>query len=79
MSFFSTSHEKLIRKFIKHEVDFVLIGGHAVVSRKIDGLLFRIIDIRDLIKNKQNLNRDTEKSLIDQYDIKALTKILKSK
>ena len=31
MSFFSTSHEKLIRKFIKHEVDFVLIGGHAVV------------------------------------------------
>ena len=39
MSFFSTSHEKLIRKFIKH----------------------------------------TEKSLIDQYDIKALTKILKSK
>lgn len=157
MSFFSTSHEKLIRKFVKHRVDFVLIGGHAAIfhgvrrttsdidiliqptlkngdriitafkdlgldvstikstdflkeqvfsfgmephavdilnfskgvsvddifknsiTRKLDGLQFRIIDIRDLIQNKKKLNRDTDKSLIDEYDVRALTKILKSK
>lgn len=31
MSFFSKVHERILRKFILHGVDFVLIGGHAVV------------------------------------------------
>lgn len=28
MSFFSKVHERILRKFILHQVDFVLIGGH---------------------------------------------------
>ena len=31
MSFFSKVHERILRKFIHYGVDFVLIGGHAVV------------------------------------------------
>ena len=31
MSFFSKIHERILRKFIAHSVEFVLIGGHAVV------------------------------------------------
>lgn len=31
MSFFSKIHERILRKFINHDVDFVLIGGHAAV------------------------------------------------
>lgn len=31
MGFFSRVHERVIRKFLLHDVDFVLIGGHAVV------------------------------------------------
>jgi hypothetical protein len=157
MSFFSKVHERLLRKFIVHNVDFVLIGGHAAVfygvrrttsdidilvrptlengtrilkafkdlklevkdiqpadftieqvftfgmepdavdiltfSRgvlideifdnairaKVDTLTIRIIDIKDLLKNKESLNRSTEKSLVDQQDILALRRILKSR
>lgn len=156
MSFFSTAHERLLRKFILHDVDFILIGGHAAVYHgvrrttsdidilvrptlenakkildafkdlqlevsdiepadfekdqvftfglepdavdiltfskgvpideafknavqvKLDNLRIRIIDIRDLIKNKENLNRPSEKGLVDQQDILALKRILKS-
>lgn len=156
MSFFSTAHERLLRKFILHEVDFILIGGHAAVYHgvrrttsdidilvrptlengkkildafkdlqlevsdiepadfekdqvftfglepdavdiltfskgvpideafknavqvKLDNLRIRIIDILDLIKNKENLNRPSEKGLVDQQDILALKRILKS-
>jgi hypothetical protein len=38
-----------------------------------------IIDIRDLIKNKESLRRTGEKSHLDQYDIEVLKKILKKK
>ena len=38
-----------------------------------------IIDIRDLIKNKESLNRNGEKSLLDKYDVEVLKKILKTK
>lgn len=157
MSYFSKVHERVIRKFIVHNVDFVLIGGHAsiihgvrrttsdldilirpsrenaskvyaalnslqldltgtqeedflteqvfsfgmephsvdilnfskgvlleeifdhAVERKIDNLRIPVIDIRDLIKNKQNIaNRSTEKGLVDQQDVIALNRILKS-
>jgi hypothetical protein len=157
MSFFSHVHERLLRKFIRHNVDFVLIGGHAAVfygvrrttsdidilvrpsvenglrilrafedlkldaneitaedfandqvftfgfepdavdilnfsrgvplneifdnatTARIDDLALRIIDIKDLLRNKQNLNRSGEKNLIDQQDILALQRILKAK
>lgn len=35
-----------------------------------------IIDIRDLIRNKEQLQRNTEKSLLDKYDVEVLKKIL---
>lgn len=157
MNFFSKVHERILRKFIFHDVDFVLMGGHAAifygvrrttsdidilvrpslengtrilrafkdlkletesieaadfisdevftfgmepdavdiltVSRgvtveeifenatkaRIDDLYVRIIDIEDLLKNKENLNRSTEKNLVDQQDILALRRILKSR
>jgi len=156
MSFFSKVHERILRKFILHDVDFVLIGGHAVVfygvrrttsdidilvrptlangeqilkafkslelqsegiqasdftsehvftfgmepdavdiltssrgvsledifenaiTTRIDDLSFKIIDIRDLLKNKENIKRSEEKALVDQQDILALRRILKS-
>ncbi len=31
MSFFSKTHERLLRKFLAYDVDFVLMGGHAAV------------------------------------------------
>lgn len=156
MSYFGKVHERILRKFIAYDVDFVLMGGHAAVyygvrrttsdidilvrpnaengSRildafkslkletddlqasdfsqeqvftfgmepdavdiltfskgvsveeifrnathtKIDDLSLKIIDIRDLLKNKENLQRTSEKGLIDQQDILALRRILKS-
>jgi hypothetical protein len=157
MSFFGRVHERLLRKFIVNDVDFVLIGGHAAVfygvrrttsdidilvrptpengerilkafkelkleinglsasdfttqqvftfglepdavdiltflvgvsledifenavKARIDDLVVRIIDIKDLLKNKEKLNRSTEKNLTDQQDILALRRILKSR
>ena len=48
-------------------------------SQKIDfsGLKIPIIDIRDLIKNKESLERPGEKSHLDKYDVEVLKKILK--
>jgi hypothetical protein len=157
MSFLGKVHERILRKFLYHRVDFVLVGGHAAVfhgvrrttgdidilvwptkengvkilrafkdlkldaadiqpedfeqeqmftfgvepdavdiltfskgvslervfdnaqSKKIDDLRIDIIDIRDLIKNKESLNRSPEKNLVDQQDILALKRILKSR
>jgi predicted nucleotidyltransferase len=157
MSFFSKVHERILRKFIFHGVDFVLVGGHAAVfygvrrttsdidilvrptvengtrivrafkdlklgiedilpadftteqvftfgmepdavdlltfSRgvsiddifdnathaKLDNLTIKVIDIKDLLKNKEALDRPSEKGLVDQQDILALKRILKSR
>lgn len=157
MSFFCSTHERIVRKFLVHGVDFVLIGGHAVVfygvrrttadidilvrptlengtrilkafkdlklevhdikpsdfttdqvftfgmepeavdilnfskgvtlddifdnatTAKVDKLVLKIIDIKDLLKNKLNIKRTGEKNLVDQQDILALRRILKSK
>jgi hypothetical protein len=46
--------------------------------KKIDDLRFRLIDIRDLIRNKESLGRSAEKGLVDQQDILALRRILRS-
>jgi len=43
------------------------------------GLKIQIIDIQDLIRNKEQLSRPGEKSLLDQYDVEVLKKILKRK
>lgn len=157
MSFFSKVHERILRKFILHDVDFILVGGHAVVfygvrrttsdidilvrptiengtrilkafkslklqtediqasdfvseqvftfgmepdavdiltflkgvpldhvfknatHTKIEDIVMRIIDIRDLLKNKESIRRPDEKGLVDQQDILALKRILKSR
>jgi hypothetical protein len=39
----------------------------------------RIIDIRDLLKNKEALNRQGEKAYLDKYDVEVLKRIIKSK
>ncbi|HEY0653403.1 MAG TPA: hypothetical protein VGD65_09755 [Chryseosolibacter sp.] len=46
---------------------------------KIDNLIMKIIDIRDLLKNKENLQREGVKNLVDQQDILVLRDILKSR
>ena len=43
------------------------------------GLLIKIINIHDLIRNKENLQREGEKSLLDKYDAEVLKKIIKRK
>jgi hypothetical protein len=43
------------------------------------GLKIPVIDIKDLIKNKESLQRKGEKSLLDKYDAEVLKKILKRK
>jgi hypothetical protein len=80
MSFFSRAHERILRKFLLHRVDFVLIGGHAVVFYGVRRTTSDIdILVRDLLKNKESIKRGTEKNLVDQQDILALRRILKSK
>lgn len=48
-------------------------------AAKIDDLKVKIIDIKDLLKNNENIHRSREKNLVDQQDILALRRILKSK
>lgn len=157
MSFFSKVHERILRKFILYDVEFVLIGGHAVVfygvrrttsdidilvrptlengvkilkafqslklqtedikpsdftneqvftfgmepdavdiltfskgiplddifrnaiETRVEDLTISIIDIKDLLKNKEAIGRTAEKGLVDQQDILALRRILKAK
>jgi hypothetical protein len=49
------------------------------VEETFSELTIRIIHIRDLIRNKEQLQRKGEKSLLDKYDVEVLKKILKSK
>lgn len=157
MSFFSRVHERLLRKFLANNVEFVLIGGHAAIYHgvrrttsdldilvrpthenglrilkafkelaldieeltandftvnqffsfglepdrvdimnyakgvsledvfahakpiKLDNLTFKVIDIGDLLTNKENIDRSGSKYFVDQQDIIALKQILKSK
>ena len=43
------------------------------------GLKLQMIDIRDLIRNKESLNRPNEKSYLDKYDAEVLRKILQKR
>lgn len=152
--FFRKTHERILRKFLYHDVEFVLIGGHASIFHgverttsdldilvrpsesngkkiieackslglevselvpsdflapnvfsfgmlpnsvdilnysvgvdietifenalltKMDGLKIKVIDIRDLLKNKMAINRTSDKNLVDQQDIIVLKKII---
>lgn len=38
-----------------------------------------MIDIRDLIQNKEALNRKGEKALMDRYDAEVLKKIIQKR
>ena len=44
-----------------------------------DSIQVPIIDIRDLIRNKEALNRTGEKAHLDKYDIEVLKKIIQKK
>lgn len=45
----------------------------------IDGFRIKIIDIRDLIKNKESLNRGGSRGLLDKYDAARLKEILQKR
>ncbi len=49
------------------------------IKTKHGGVETFIIDIRDLIRNKESLNRPGEKALLDKYDVEVLKKIIKTK
>ena len=49
------------------------------ISVRIDGLRLRIIDIKDLLANKQKIQRSSEKGLVDQQGILARRRILKTR
>lgn len=59
-------------------ITFETAYANAVIT-EFSGINVRIIDIRDLLKNKEALNRFGEKSLLDKYDAEVLKKIIISK
>lgn len=88
MSFLGKVHERILRKFLYHGVQFVLVGGHAAVfygvrrtTSDIDILVWPSKENGTKILNafKDLRNRNGEKKLVDQQDILALRKILKSR
>ena len=44
-----------------------------------EGVEIPIIDIRDLLRNKEALNRSGEKSHLDKYDIEVLKRIIEKR
>jgi len=55
--------------------DFATIYTNSILADFLD-VRVRMIDIKDLIHNKELLNRQGEKALLDQYDIEVLKKII---
>lgn len=45
---------------------------------KMDDLTVRLIDILDLIRNKESLRRTGEKAHLDKYDLEVLKKIVRN-
>lgn len=56
-------------------VEFDLAFENAT-TLEFEGERLKIIHLKDLIKNKEQLNRQGEKALLDQYDVAILKKIL---
>lgn len=59
-------------------LDFNEIFQNAIQINQ-DGINIPLIDIRDLLRNKEALNRSGEKSHLDKYDIEVLKKIIEKK
>ncbi len=59
-------------------IDFIPAFENALVTNFSD-IEVRILDIRDLIRNKEALNRAGEKSYLDKYDAEVLKKIITKK
>ena len=49
------------------------------IDADFSGMTVKMIDIRDLIRNKEALKRGGEKSLMDRYDVEVLKKIIQKK
>lgn len=59
-------------------IDFEIAYQNAVTI-EFSGKKIRVINIHDLIKNKQSLRRPGEKAHLDAYDVEVLQKILSQK
>ncbi|MFM7852709.1 MAG: hypothetical protein ACKO96_12545, partial [Flammeovirgaceae bacterium] len=59
-------------------LDFNQVYKNAIQTTH-GGVNSPIIDISDLIKNKEALNRPGEKSHLDKYDVEVLKKIIQKK
>ncbi|HNP95523.1 MAG TPA: hypothetical protein PKJ63_07830 [Cyclobacteriaceae bacterium] len=46
------------------------------INVDVEGISIKMMDIRDLLKNKEALNRGGEKSHLDKYDIEVLRRII---
>jgi hypothetical protein len=57
-------------------IEFSKVYSNSILV-DISELKVPMIDIRDLIANKEALKRKGEKSLLDQYDLEVLKKIIK--
>lgn len=111
MNIFSQRHQEFLKSLLRHEVKFILIGGHAAIyygvnrntgdldilieptaanglrlfpsafanalEINLSDITLKVINIQDLIRNKETLKREGEKSLMDRYDAEVLKKIIK--
>ena len=59
-------------------LDFATIYKNSMLADFFD-FHVRMLDIRDLIRNKELLNRQGDRALLDQYDIEVLKKIIQKK
>ena len=57
-------------------IDFESAYGRSDVISD-SGFSINIIGLQDLIRNKEALNREGEKQILDQYDVAVLKKLLK--
>ena len=57
-------------------LDFDTIVQNSGLFEVSDGLKVKVIDARDFLKEKQNLNREGRKALTDQLDVLSLQKFL---
>jgi predicted nucleotidyltransferase len=59
-------------------IDFQTVYRNSI-QVDFSGIKVPMIDIRDLIQNKEALKREGEKSLLDKYDAEVLKKIIQKK
>lgn len=56
-------------------IEFEQVYANSIIV-DFSGLKVNMIDIRDLIKNKESLRRQGEKSHLDKYDLEVLKRII---